>query len=202
MTLKVNSRLITAAELGLSEGFNFADLLGSNSSAFIFEQQGLIGWGEALRLEASGANRILELDSAWREAVSKAEITDEVNLSGSGLISFGSIAFSDNSHNSSLLAIPRVVIGKREGKLWITTINTTREDALKLIDVDSTFTPAHFAPGQITTEQYKKNVDKALSAIEYKQLEKIVLARDIKATVSQDFNINPVLKKLESKFDT
>lgn len=202
MSLKVNSRLITAAELGLTEDCNFADLLGSNSSAFIYEHQGLIGWGEALRLEASGPNRILELDQLWRDTVSNAEISNEANLSGSGLISFGSIAFSASSPTTSVLVIPKVVVGKHDDSLWITTINISEEDALELIDLASTFVSAQFGPGQITTEQYKLNVDRALAAIEAKQIEKVVLARDLKATVTKGFNINPALKKLESKFDT
>jgi menaquinone-specific isochorismate synthase len=202
LSLKVSSRLITAAELGLTEDFNFADLLGSNSSAFIYEHQGLIGWGEALRLEASGSNRILELDQLWRDTVSNAEISNEANLSGSGLISFGSIAFSANSPTTSVLVIPQVVVGKHDDSLWITTINISEEDALELIDLASTFVSAQFGPGQITTEQYKLNVDRALAAIEAKQIEKVVLARDLKATVSTGFNINPALKKLERKFET
>ena len=202
MNLKVNSRLITASELGLSEGFGFADLLGSNSSAFIYEHQGLIGWGEALRLEASGPNRVLDLDQSWRDIVANAEIQDLVNLPGSGLISFGSIAFAAQSKTSSVLVIPKVVIGKLNERLWITTINISEEEALALIDTDSSFESAHFEPGQISLEQYKINVDRALSAIDTGVIEKVVLARDLKATVSKVFNINPVLKKLESKFDT
>ena len=198
----MNSRLITATELGLTEGFNFADLLSSNSSAFIYEHQGLIGWGEALRLEASGPNRILDLDQLWRDTVIDAEISNEVNLAGSGLISFGSIAFSASSPTTSVLVIPRVVIGKHDDSLWMTTINISEADALDLIDLASEFVPASFEPGQITREQYKLNVEKALEAIEAKQIEKVVLARDIKATVTKDFNINTALKKLESKFDT
>lgn len=202
MTLKVHSRLITARELGLVEGYGFADLLGSNSSAFLYEHQGLIGWGEAKRLEATGPNRILELDRLWREVVAGADITDEVNLSGSGLISFGSIAFSEHSGSKSVLVIPQVVVGKRDGILWITTVNLTEAEALSMISLESSFVPAQFAPGDISPEQYKLNVAKALSAIESKDIEKVVLARDLKATVTKEFNINPALRKLESKFDT
>ena len=198
----MHSRLIAAHELGLNEDYSFADLLGTNSSAFIYEKEGLIGWGEALRLEATGPNRILELDAKWREVAGQAEITDEVNLSGSGLISFGSIAFSDNSKTTSVLVIPQVVVGRADGALWLTTINISEADALKLINLESVFTATQFEPGEITPEQYKLNVDKALEAISSKNIEKVVLARDLKAQVSKDFNINPALRKLEKKFDT
>ena len=202
MTLKVRSRQITAKELAIGEDFSFSDLLGSNSAAFIHDHQGLIGWGEAQRLEASGPNRILELDQAWRELVAQSEIEDQVNLPGTGLISFGSIAFASESETKSVLVIPKVVVGLREGTLWLTTVNVTDAEALEMIDLESVFVSAHFEPGTTSTEQYKVNVDKALEAIETHQVEKVVLARDLVATVPADFNINPALKKLEAKFDT
>lgn len=202
MTLKVHSRLITAKELGLDEGSAFAELLGSNSSAFLSDKQGLIGWGEALRLEAKGPNRILDLDAQWRELVSNAEVTNEVNLSGSGLICFGSIAFSDQSPSTSILVIPNVIVGKQDEKLWLTTVNIDEAKALELISFDSTFTSASFEPGQITPDQYILNVERAVEEIAAKNIEKVVLARDLKASVSESFNINPVLRKLEKKFDS
>jgi menaquinone-specific isochorismate synthase len=198
----VHSRLITANELGLSPDYTFADLLGSNSSAFIYEKQGLIGWGEEHRLETTGPNRVLELDSLWKDLVAQAEITDEVNLSGSGLISFGSIAFSDQSETTSVLVIPKVVVGKQRDTLWLTTISIDETEALKLINLESNFTAVSFEPGQISTEQYLLNVEKGLEVIASGQVEKVVLARDLSASVSKDFNINPALRKLEKKFDS
>ena len=198
----MHSRLVSAVELGLSPECTFADLLGSNSSAFIYEKQGLIGWGEELRLETTGPNRVIELDSLWRELVAGAEITNEVNLSGSGLISFGSIAFSDKSKTTSVLVIPKVVVGKQGESLWLTSINIDDADALKLINLESTFTAVSLEPGQISPDQYKLNVDKALEVIDSGVIEKVVLARDLSASVSADFNINPALRKLEKKFDS
>ena len=198
----MHSRLITAKELGLDEGSAFAELLGSNNSAFISDKQGLIGWGEALKLEATGPNRILDLDTQWRELVSNAGVTNEVNLSGSGLICFGSIAFSDKSQSTSVLVIPNVIVGKHEDKLWLTTVNTDEDKALDLICFDSTFTSATFEPGQITPDQYILNVERAVEEIAAKNIEKVVLARDLKASVSESFNINPALRKLEKKFNS
>jgi menaquinone-specific isochorismate synthase len=198
----VHSRLVSAVELGLSPEYTFADLLGSNSSAFIYEKQGLIGWGEELRLETTGPNRVIELDSLWRELVAGAEITNEVNLSGSGLISFGSIAFSDKSKTTSVLVIPKVVVGKQGETLWLTTINIDDADALKLINLESTYTSVSFEPGQISPDQYKLNVDRALEVIDSGVIEKVVLARDLSASVSKDFNISPALRKLEKKFES
>ena len=73
---------------------------------------------------------------------------------------------------------------------------------MKLINLESTYTSVSFEPGQINPDQYKLNVDKALEVITSGQIEKVVLARDLSATVATDFNINPALRKLEKKFDS
>jgi menaquinone-specific isochorismate synthase len=46
------------------------------------------------------------------------------------------------------------------------------------------------------------NVERALEVISSQEIEKVVLARDLKATVDNSFNINPALRKLEKKFNT
>jgi menaquinone-specific isochorismate synthase len=78
----------------------------------------------------------------------------------------------------------------------------SEEQALEMINLESDFVSAQFEPGTISTEQYKDNVNEALEAISSNEVEKVVLARDLVATVPEDFNINPALKKLEAKFDS
>ena len=202
MTLQVRTRPITAEELGLSEAFSLTDLLGSNSSAFIHQNQGLIGWGEALRLEASGANRITELDAKWRELVQSAEISDPLNLPGSGLIAFGSIAFSDLSSTQSVLIIPKLIIGLSGTNLWLTTINCEEAEGLGLIKSNPSKTPVVFESGSISPEQFVSNVERALEEIAMAKIEKVVLARDLVAEVNPTFNINPAVSSLAKKFDS
>ncbi|MSY63028.1 MAG: hypothetical protein F2662_02655, partial [Actinobacteria bacterium] len=193
VTLKVNSRLITAAELGLDQGFEFTELLGSASTSFLHQNQGLIGWGEALRITATGSNRIEELDTKWREVVSGAEITDQVNLPGSGLIAFGSIAFADQSKAESVLVIPQLIIGLRDSRLWLTRINIEESAALKLIKKAAPNQPIRFENGTISPERFTQNVLTALELIKTNAVEKVVLARDLRAEVSSAFNINPAI---------
>ena len=45
-------------------------------------------------------------------------------------------------------------------------------------------------------------MEKGLEVIASGQVKKVVLARDLSASVSTDFNINPALRKLEKKFDS
>lgn len=85
MPLKVTSRLI--------------ELTGTPKGDFLFARsnQTLVGHGIALRLSATGKNRISELATKWREVCAAAEISDGVKLPGSSLVSFSSITFSENS---------------------------------------------------------------------------------------------------------
>ena len=202
MTLKVNTRLVTAQELGLASGFEFTELLGSASTSFIHQNQGLIGWGEALKITATGSNRITDLDQNWRELVKTAEITDQVNLPGTGLIAFGSIAFADQSTAESVLVIPQLIIGLRDSRLWLTRINIEESAALELIKASTPNEPVRFESGTITPEQFTQNVVAALELIKANSVEKVVLARDLKAEVASSFNINSVISSLSKKFSS
>ena len=202
VTLKVNTRLVTAQELGLASGFEFTELLGSASTSFIHQNQGLIGWGEALKITATGSNRITDLDQNWRELVKTAEITDQVNLPGTGLIAFGSIAFADQSTAESVLVIPQLIIGLRDSRLWLTRINIEESAALELIKASTPNEPVRFESGTITPEQFTQNVVTALELIKANSVEKVVLARDLKAEVASSFNINSVISSLSKKFSS
>ena len=202
MTLKVHSRLVAAEELSLSQGFELSQLIGSNSLAFLHQNQGLLGWGEAHRITAIGPDRISELDTKWRALVSEAEIKDQVNLPGSGLIAFGSIAFADESSTESLLVIPQLIIGLRDSRLWLTTINIEENAALGLITGLTENPATRFEPGQIEPELFTNNALRALELISSNVVEKVVLARDLKAQVSSEFSINPALIRLSKRFNS
>ena len=198
----MHSRLITAEELGQAQGSEFTELLGSASTAFLHQNQGLIGWGEAQRITARGPNRITELDANWRQIVAQATIEDQVNLPGSGLIAFGSIAFADQSNSESVLVIPQLIIGLRDSRLWLTRINIEEKEALALIKKTTTNEPIRFEPGHTTPEQFTQNVVTALDLIKTNAVEKVVLARDLKAEVTSSFNINPAIATLSKKFSS
>jgi menaquinone-specific isochorismate synthase len=198
LTLRVQSRAITPKELGIS---SFTELLGSNTTAFLQEDQGLIGWGEAKRLSANGANRITDLDAEWQQVISQASIEDSANLRGSGLVAFGTISFADQSQAQSVLVIPSLVIGCFEDQYWITLINIEFEQALKLINKDRTSSAIEFKAGSISPEQFESNVVDALISINENNVEKVVLARDLVAQ-AKDFNPNAGLFKLSKKYET
>ncbi|MDU2597108.1 MAG: isochorismate synthase, partial [Dermabacter sp.] len=60
------------------------------SALWLHGSGGLIGIGEAARLEATGADRFDALARAFRAVSDNAEVEDLANLRGSGLVAFAS----------------------------------------------------------------------------------------------------------------
>src|SRR5690349_1383430 len=69
---------------------------------FVRRGEGIAGFGEALRLEFRGADRIRDAANAWRAVAAAATVDDQVLLSGSGLVAFGAFAFADESQSVSV----------------------------------------------------------------------------------------------------
>lgn len=198
--VRVITRTCSLAELGVSD---FISLINSSSSVFINQAQGLIGFGEATRIEAAGPNRLEELNSEWQKLVQNAEVQDDLTLPGSGLIAFGSVAFADSSDTNSVLVIPKVVIGSSGSALWLTTVNTTEEQALELIQIKPKEpSPLTFVAGSISPDQFTKSIQLALKEISAHNIEKVVLARDLVSEIPRDFDYSIALRKLAKKFDT
>lgn len=91
-------------------------------------EAGLVGYGELTRFNATGPERFLEADMWWRHLILEAEITDQVELPGTGPVAFGSFAFSKTSPHVSRLILPELVVGMRDGRAWATQL--TFDDAL------------------------------------------------------------------------
>jgi menaquinone-specific isochorismate synthase len=144
---------------------------------FVRRGEGIAGVGEALRLEFTGPTRIRDAAAAWRTIIASATVTDEVERQGTGLIAFGSFAFSDVSTTTSVLIVPSLVIGRREGQSWITRINAPaavpRGTALGAESAVS------FREGNLTSDAFLLAVDSALASVRAHTVSKVVLARDL-----------------------
>ncbi|VXC68222.1 Isochorismate synthase DhbC [Arthrobacter sp. 9V] len=90
-------------------------------------EAGLVGYGELTRFNATGPDRFLEADIWWRHLIIEAEITDLVEVPGTGPVAFGSFAFSKTSPHVSRLILPELVIGIRDSVAWATQL--TFDDA-------------------------------------------------------------------------
>ncbi len=82
--------------------------------------EGLVGWGEADRLEVSGPGALAEAAAWWADRSTALAVDDAVRVPGTGPVVFGSIAF-DPADGTSVFVVPEVVVGRRDGVTWLTT---------------------------------------------------------------------------------
>jgi menaquinone-specific isochorismate synthase len=192
--------------------FDLINRLPENPMAYIRGGEGLVGWGEALRIEASGTNRIQDLAKEWRALAASAVIDDQLKLPGTGLVAFGSIAFADNSSTSSVLIVPKILLGVRDGRSWLTVVESNTDglaenssESGKFWQADGTYrenSAVQLAPGSQSAEGFKQSVQDAVDAITRGDLKKVVLARDLIGTLPAGFDIRASLAKLASRFPT
>ena len=178
-------------------GQELFDLMPIGALSFIRHDDGLVGWGEYRRFTASGPNRIAELAELWRTFVASLEIEDQVNLSGSGPVAFGSIAFADESEATSVLVVPKVVIGRRDERYWLTSIDGAELPTVSPAPINDSVS---FGPAEVTRARFAEMVDAAVGKIKAGELEKVVLARDLVAKLPDDFDLRPVLRKLSNTY--
>jgi menaquinone-specific isochorismate synthase len=212
-------------------------------------EAGLAGFGEIARFTATGPERFLEADIWWRHLVIEAEVTDSVELPGTGPVAFGSFAFSKTSAHESRLIVPEIVVGVRDGQVWLTQLtfddgDLTEDSALAALDrflaSGSAAAPAEHAPGSSTAaagsagngtpgdgpgkaggavvrplplaagatlhtgslseEAWMEAVEAGVAEIRTGALEKLVLARDVVATIPSGVHASAVLRELAARY--
>jgi menaquinone-specific isochorismate synthase len=163
-----------------------------------------VGWGEAVRLESNlSAGRVADLAAQWRTLVAAAEVTDEVQLPGTGLVAFGTFAFSDLSKAASTLIVPQVILGSRDGRVWLTTVSGAATPDFWTHSAEyKTNAAINFETGEISAEKFKELVSSAVEKINSGTLAKVVLARDVIAKLPEKFDVRSVLQKLAHQYPT
>ncbi|GAA3524293.1 chorismate-binding protein [Aeromicrobium panaciterrae] len=169
--------------------------------AWVHGGDGIVGWGRAAEFRTSGAERFSEASEWWRELAAHAVVRDDVDVPGSGLVTFGSFTFSDDA-DGSILVVPEVVIGRRDGVAWITVIGHGIGSVPDL-EASPASLPAEgttFADGPVDSVTWQGLVAQAVSRIAAGELDKVVLARDLVATLAEPLDVRAPLTKLAGDY--
>jgi menaquinone-specific isochorismate synthase len=164
--------------------------------------QGIAGVGEALRLEFSGPNRMVDAAAAWKRVAAAATVTDPIALPGTGLVAFGAFTFADASAATSVLIVPSVVIGRRDGVSWITRISLTADAANDTPAAAPVSTPIGaeyrltLRPGSLNPDGYLGAVNSAVGRIRSGEVSKVVLARDLVGHLPAEADLRLVVAEL------
>ena len=174
--------------------------------------EGIVGLGETVRIETSGPSRVEDAAAAWTSLAALADVDDRVGLPGTGLVAFGAFAFADDSASTSVLVVPELVLGRRDGRAWITRIALATGDS-EAADVAASAAleipePAPkrrvprvaFTPGAVPPEQYETAVAEAVRRIDDGKLEKVVLARQLIGELHEEDGLRAVLRRLAEDY--
>jgi menaquinone-specific isochorismate synthase len=166
--------------------------------AWVRRGDGLVGWGVAAGLVIpAGEDRFTAGEKWLAELFEDAEIHDEADVPGSGPVAFGSFTF-DPASEGSVLVVPRVILGRRDGLSWRTTVGWPREPAAAV-----PVTPPgeiRWNDGRLTAPQWERAVSQAVTRIRSGELGKVVLARELNATATADIDVRLLLARLAAGY--
>jgi len=168
------------------------------STTWVRGADGLVGFGEYKRFEVKGKNRFKDASAWWQKQLSDFTINNNVHGIGTGPILFTSFAFDPDE--TSILVIPEVVIGQKNGKSWITWIGDVKQPNLEKINTAPVSGEIKWQEGSLSEQAWQSQVSSAINAIKSNKLEKVVLARDITATSKTEIGVRSLLQRLEIEY--
>ncbi|MDQ4214173.1 chorismate-binding protein [Microbacterium capsulatum] len=155
-----------------------------------------------VRVAAGAEMRAAALGRAWDAIRSSAVVDDPVRHPGTGLVAFAALVFDEGSSADSVLVVPRTVIGRHNGRTWITRIHD--EGAAPAEDPAPTAFGPHWAgtlgPGAQTAQGYQSSVRAALAGIAEGRYGKVVLARDLVGTVPAGSDLRRLVRALSTEY--
>jgi menaquinone-specific isochorismate synthase len=165
-------------------------------SSWVRGGEGLIGFGEYKRLVVSGPDRFEKARAWWRNELLNFDIANNVLGSGTGPILFASFSFSENEE--SVLIIPKVVIGEKKGKSWISWIGNNPQPIVH--QIASVAKPLELQWSGSNGVEWQARVSKAIAEIKNNYLEKVVLARFIDCKVTSPLSVARILQNLAAEY--
>ncbi len=197
--------LLTARTVEVDRPGELLELLPEHGAlAWVSRGEGIVGWGEAARLDLTDGDPFGTAERWWRDVVATTDVEDAVGLPGSGLVSFGSFAF-DATRAPSVLVVPEVVVGHRAGTWWVTTIGTAggagrARPALPLRSAPRLPGAVRFADGSRTSTGWTQVVAEAVARIAAGEVAKVVLARDLEARTEAPLDVRWPLRRLAEDY--
>jgi len=218
-TLGADRLAATTARLaGQGTGIDAADVdllaaAGSDGVLWQHEDFGLAGRGVALRLELPRGLTDTAAVAEVAGSLAAIQRSGDVAGAGTGAVALGALPFVRDAPGT--LIVPRVVVGRRDGEAWITTIvgpgdgtSAARLADRMAADALGGFTDPRPAPSEFTLtsvmdhDAWRGLVADAVARIGDGVLGKVVLARQVDVTANRPFVTSDVLSRLLALYPT
>jgi menaquinone-specific isochorismate synthase len=172
-----------------------------DAAAWVRHGDGLIGWGEARRVDVgTGPDRMRAADEELRAWFSTLRVQRDVTEPGTGPVAFASLTF-DPQVGGSCVTVPRVVVGKRHGTAWMTVIGGDEPSLPQPAPLPDPVR-VRYAGASVSELAWLEAVADAACEIRAgNELTKVVLARDLRVWASQRLDARTLARRLAQRFD-
>jgi menaquinone-specific isochorismate synthase len=192
----------TTREISPVDALEFAD----PANPLVWTRNGdiLVAAGpDLLHIDVGEDGRIAAIADLWRAFSQTADVYDDVDLPGTGLVAFAALAFDDASAAPSTLIIPTTVIGRRGDRAWMTRIRLMERPDDIAEPAPIALGPswsASLGPGAMDPQTHDAAVRRALEIIASGDAQKIVVARDVVGTVPADADLRRLVRALADEY--
>jgi menaquinone-specific isochorismate synthase len=202
-TATVDSATVTTTPLGPRRTPLLTLLPAEGALAWVRRGKGLVGWGQAERLEVSGPGALAEAAAWWTDRCARTSVVDPLGAPGSRPLLFASIAF-DPVVATSVFVVPEVIVGRRGGQTWVTV--TGNADEVRAVvetspqEAATSIGRLAYADGALDPVAWCGAVAAAVDRIDAGELDKVVLARDLLVTADRPLDPRRLLLRLAERF--
>jgi menaquinone-specific isochorismate synthase len=203
-TAALSSAAVTTTPLGPRRTPLLTLLPADGALAWVRRGEGLVGWGEADRLEVSGPGALAEASAWWADRCAHTDVRDPLGIPGSGPVVFASIAF-DPQASTSVFVVPEVVVGRRGGQTWVTVTGDAGSEERAVVETSpqeaaTSIGQLAYADGALDPMAWCGAVATAVARIDAGELAKVVLARDLFVTADRPLDPRRLLLRLAERF--
>lgn len=190
------------------------DLLGTAwreapSVAWVRDGAGMVGFGIAARVQFRGAERFSRAQRWVTDWLAQAQIHDSSGVPGAGPVAFASFTYDDEA-DGSVVVIPRTLVATRGGDSWRTDVWSGDDPPFvatptglgDLVNDSATFASprARWEDDTASAARWTAAVTEAVKRIAAGELDKVVLAREIRAHFDDPVELATVLNRLGERY--
>ena len=166
--------------------------------AWVRMGEGIVGWGVHATTTVSGPHRFSDARHWWQKQLESFAVTNTVHGNGTGPVLFTSFSFSPE--DVSVLVIPKVIVGKKGDKSWITWIGSDPQPLLNAEVQELKEVSVTWEVDEVAETIWKTRVQTAVDRIQSDVLDKVVLARDAIGTAKTPIDARSVLRTLSTEY--
>ena len=201
-------RTLRARTVAIDDPGDLLDLLPDPSArVWLHEGEGLVATGTAASVAVpTGWQRTGQAREALATVLDAVATDDPIAMPGTGPVAFASLTF-DPERAGSRLVVPEVVVGRRDGRAWLTVVAEDGDprlaDPARVVEAHAPPVPhdrVRYAGSGLAELRWLDAVAAATKSIADGEVDKVVLARDRIVWARAPFDPRLLVRRLAARF--